>query len=156
MLLGEVLERGAARFNFLQEIRLGVEGRGGLSCSCPDKESAIKCKLSELKARVQMQGRLGYQDEQARLIGIITGGGEWNLLTGETSLFGSWNIAAQIKTPEKDWLGFNMGGGGNILLPGHLPSISGGEFSIPLPTTCECMKFEKKDIDGTGKFFGLF
>jgi len=71
-----------------QEVRLGGGGTFGTSCWCPSGERAIKCTITELKARITAQALVGYQRDSFRILGQLSGGGEIDFLTGAVSLVG--------------------------------------------------------------------
>jgi hypothetical protein len=120
----------------------------------PEDSFEIICELTTAVLALQAQGRLGYEGDRFRAIGTATGGGQWDLLTGDVSLFGSWSLVGQYRrTRGAQWRGFEFGDSGEISLPFSLPAIAGGGFSIPLPKSCGCMT---DDIDGSGFLASLF
>lgn len=138
-MLGILLEENG----ITQEIRIGVGGNGILTCSCPDEESAIKCTLTKLTLRVFVQGAMGYESGNLRAIGQATGGGEWDLITGELSVTGSMSLRLQGKQGAT-WAGVEYGTSGKLKLPVEAYSMGKKDFTIPLPQKCKCMK---NDVD---------
>jgi RHS repeat-associated protein len=151
-IMGTVFGVFLEKQHIAQEVRIGAGGGGALECKCPDDSKAITCTLTKLFVSLSVQGLLGYQGNNARILGQASGGGQWDVLSGKVSLTGNIGVRAQWRK-NQTWSGWEASKSGNIPLPFTLGSIGHKHFNIPLSKTCKCMS---EDMDGSRLLEGLF
>jgi hypothetical protein len=158
-ILGVFLERHGVS----QEIRIGGGLKGEAQCKCVPtssdphviaSSSVIVCEITKAAVFLRAQGRFGYSGRRARAIGTASFGGEWDLITGDVSLTGSWSVRAQWRR-WGSWVGWERGRSGGGLTGLSLPALldSGTSFSIPTQRPCNC---PGRDLDGSRELISLF
>jgi RHS repeat-associated protein len=116
----------------VQELRFGGQLSGELTCGC--QQGQIHCDVTQFKARLQAQARIGFEEGRWRGLFLFTGGGEWDLLSGDASIIGSFGVRAQRRM-FGDWIGFQYERSGNL---GHLHLGGFGHLGFTLPGSCDC------------------
>ncbi len=158
--LSEVVSSGPAgtligvflqKRNISQEGRLGVGGATSVEFSCPRGQKNLYIQFTDARLSISAQAFVGYQGKQARALGQVSGGGEWDLLTGDTFLTGNVGIRLQVMRGGS-WVGWEYSQSGKIPLPFKLPKVAVKKFSIKLPVSCDCMR----DMDGAAALDQLF
>lgn len=158
--LSEVVSSGPAgtligvflqKRNISQEGRLGVGGATSVEFSCPRGQKNLYIQFTDARLSISAQAFVGYQGKQARALGQVSGGGEWDLLTGDTFLSGNVGIRLQVMRGGS-WVGWEYSQSGKIPLPFKLPKVAVKKFSIKLPVSCDCMR----DMDGAAALDQLF
>jgi len=150
-LIGVLLQKR----NISQEGRIGVGGSTTLELSCPRGGSYLYAKYTEAKVSISAQAFIGYQGKDARALGQASGGGEWDLLTGRTSLTGNVGVRFQLRRGSS-WIGWDYSKSGNIPLPFKFPKFSATSVKLKLPVSCDCMKGNMDGGEILNKLFNAF